>query len=110
MLFILICNYAIYYTLFLWVYSAVGLRLDFGIQYSMVSDKTLSTGYQSLTLIPLHYIPIQTNHSYHLPLSTGYQSLTLIPPCRSHWKTLLHIVLSSTPRHYSVNGNVERLK
>jgi hypothetical protein len=38
-----------------------------------------SSTYQSLTLIPLHYIPIQTNHSHHLPLSTGYQSLTSIP-------------------------------
>jgi hypothetical protein len=28
--------------------------------------------YQSLTLIPLLYIPTQTNHSHHLPLSTGY--------------------------------------
>ena len=25
--------------LFVWVYSVVGLRLDFGIQYSMVSGK-----------------------------------------------------------------------
>jgi uncharacterized membrane protein len=31
----------------------------------------------TLTLFPLHYIHIQTNHSYHLPSSTGYQSYSV---------------------------------
>jgi hypothetical protein len=35
--------------------------------------------------------------------------VSIFRPVASHWQTLLHIVLSSTPRHYSVNGNVERL-
>jgi hypothetical protein len=68
--------------LFVWVYSVGGLRLDFGIlsiQTNHSHHLPLSTGYQSLTLIPLRYIPIQPNHSYHIPLSTGYQSLILIP-------------------------------
>jgi secreted PhoX family phosphatase len=53
------------------------------------------------------------NATFNNISATPWGSILLVEenhrPVASHWQTLLHIVLSSTPRHYSVNGNVERL-